>query len=159
MAFTRDTVTIPQPKFDDATLRDIGSFQDALALLALNEIDAESIEEYGTGFTVLKTADKARLVGVPLILIEWTFNKSSYGEAPFVSLMAVTKSSEKVIINDGSTGIAKQLLDITNERVSRGHRHPQMGLAVPNGLSVSEYKWVDPSDGKEKPATTFYLAE
>lgn len=148
-------------RFDDSVLADITSWADAIALLTDNGIAIESTSDYGTGFHVV---DKSSLVGVPFLIIEWAFNtsakfKDENGEPlVFVSALAVTKHNEKVIFNDGSTGIRKQLADITDRRISQGHPTPNKGLAVANGLVRSDYTFLD-GNGVEQEGTTYYLSE
>lgn len=144
----------PSALSEDAMM-EVSSFEDALAILNASGVVAESISDFGAGFTVV---DKARLVNVPFVILEWRFNASELNDAGFVSLSVVTKNNDKWIINDGSTGILQQLIRITRVRRQRKHATPQNGLAVPAGLSVSNYKFTD-AEGKERPASTYYLNE
>lgn len=136
--------------FDEATLRGIANFADALALAG----PVESVTEYlGTGFRVLPTSEKSTLVGVPFLILEWHFSEGDQGE--FVSILAVTRNDEKVIINDGSTGIKDQMHQLGDSRP----------LAVPGGLRSSTFYYNSttketsnrPREGFS-PATTYYLA-
>ena len=144
----------PSALTEDAMM-EVTSFEDALAILNASGVVAESISDFGAGFTVV---DKARLLNVPFVILEWRFNSSELNDAGFVSLSVVTKNGDKWIINDGSTGILQQLIRVTRVRRQRKHATPQNGLAVPAGLSVSNYKFTD-AEGKERPASTFYLNE
>lgn len=129
----------------------------ALAFFASRgETVTDLSEELGSGFTVMKTDDKAQLVGVGFLIAEWHFAEGDNGE--FVSLTVITEKNEKLIVNDGSTGIRDQVHDLE----SRGFFAP---ILVRNGLRVSEY-FYDPNTGEKfknkadglKKATTFYLA-
>ena len=111
----------------------------------------------GSGFTVLPTDDKFRLLNSELIIVEWHFAVGDNGE--FVSLAVVTKDGQKLIVNDGSTGIRDQVKDLE----ARGIFPP---VLVSRGLRVSEY-YYDPNDSDKKSrtqvegyrkATTYYLA-
>lgn len=148
-------------KFSDESLRNITNFSDAMALLDATAIEAESFDAYGTGFKVIKEHEKARLVGVPFVILEWHFNPGAY-ESEFASLTVVTQQGEKLIINDGGAGIPKQLRSVTEQRIKRQHPTPQNGLGCKAGLSKSDYK-VDLPNAKGEliptPATTYYLAE
>ena len=144
----------PSALNEDAMM-EVNSFEAALAILNAAGVVAESISDFGAGFTVV---DKARLVNVPFVILEWRFNTSEFNDAGFVSLSVVTKNDDKWIINDGSTGILQQLIRVTRIRRQRKHATPQNGLAVPAGLSVSNYRYTD-ADGKERPASTYYLNE
>jgi hypothetical protein len=144
---------------DDA-LHDITDFDSAMRVFADAGVIAESISDYGTGFTVV---EKDRLVGVPFIIAEWRFNSGSYKDEngdsrQFVSAACVTKSGDKWVINDGGTGIAEQLATVTRRRLAKGHATPQNGLLVPAGLTVSHYERED-EKGIMQPAKTFYLSE
>lgn len=141
----------------DDQLRSIKSFDDALALASeLYDGEVHSItEELGNGFTVLSTEDKDRLINVPFIIIGTRFNQGKEGE--FVTIALTTKSGEKYIINDGSTGIFRQLAGDPSagepglvERTGRPG-----GWYVPCGLRRSDYE-VE-VDGKVRSATTYYL--
>lgn len=150
-----EKVTNAPAVFHDNVLASIGSFDDVRSLFADSGIAVETMEDYGTGF---KIVDKASLVNVPFIILEWRFNDGDFGT--FVSVAAVTKHNEKVIFNDGSekSGIHAQLRMVTDQRIARDHATPQAGLLVEGGLTRSDYTY-DGDDGKPKPATTFYLAE
>jgi hypothetical protein len=99
--------------------------------------------------------DKSKLIGVPCVFVSWTFSEGDHGE--FVSARVVVdrgNAIEKVVINDGSTGICEQLRQINNDGA------PQM-MYAPRGLRKSEYTALvpDPKTGemKETRATTFYV--
>jgi hypothetical protein len=145
----------------DDFLADIHTFEDAFSAMETAGYTAEDWADYGTGFEVLDSNGKARLVGVPFAILEWRFNDGDMGT--FVSCMLVTKANEKLVMNDGSTGIRDQLAQVTRKRVEKGHPEPQKGpFYVRQGLSRSDYK-VEIPDTKTGemvsiPATTFYLA-
>lgn len=133
-------------------LRAIRSFDDARALAHAVDGDVVDIADspLSTGFAVLATDAKARLVGVPFIILDWRFANGDNGE--FVSLVVVTKSNEKLIVNDGSTGIRDQMKRLGATPRAIGVRH---------GLRVSEYDYedMDKSTGEItiKRAKTYYL--
>lgn len=137
---------------DDSFLAEIDGFQSALSMLDNAGIGYESISDYGSGFVILDNKD--RLIGVPFVAIEWRFNSGDFGE--FVSAAIVTKNGEKLILNDGSTGIREQFQTVTAQRVSKGHGTPQNGLYVHGGLTRSDYTYTD-EKGQETPARTYYL--
>lgn len=137
----------------DDVLANINGFDSALAALENAGIGYESISDYGTGFSV---TDKEKLVGVPFIALEWRFNTGDFGS--FVSAAIVTKTGQKLILNDGSTGIREQFQMVSAKRSADGHKSPQAGLMVPNGLSVSNYNYTD-EKGEVRPARTYYLSE
>lgn len=145
--------------FTDDTLATMTDFNSVKAIFDSAQVAIESFDEYGTGF---KVVEKDTLIGVPMILVEWRFNNGKYGEV-FVSVAAVTKHNEKVIFNDGSTGIRQQLQTVTRQRTEKQHSTPQAGLLVENGLTRSDYEvdLPDPKTGELKatPASTYYLAQ
>lgn len=114
----------------DTELRAINSYEDALALATqINGTVLDISEELGSGFVLLD--DKDKLIGEEFALIQWRFTDGDWGV--FVSAALVTKGGAKYIINDGSTGIRKMLLDFSQ----RTHRFG--GIKVPNGLRKSDY--------------------
>ena len=103
--------------------------------------------ELGSGWTVLPTDQKSRLIGVPIIVLDWTFNDGDNGE--FVSARVLTKQNERLVLNDGSTGICQQLRDLEMREETRA-------VFCKRGLRVSEYEYEAP-DGSKRPAKTYYL--
>lgn len=122
----------------------INNLDDARAFLEAQGISVESIAEYGSGFEV---AEKNRLIGNPFIVVDGKVNHGEYGD--FVSLLVVTKANEKLIINDGSTGIYHQCLELLT------HRKTLAGVVCAHGLRKSTYPIE--IDGSERQATTYYL--
>ena len=145
-------------RFTDGILASMDTWDEALHVFEVSGIGVESIEDYGTGFKLLN--DKSRLVGVPLLVIEWRFTASKKytndaGEpTEFVSAMVITKHGDRYIVNDGSTGIAAQLRMVQDQRTGKGHPNPQAGLLVPEGLKRSEY-----TNEAGVPGVTYYLSE
>lgn len=131
--------------YSDTELRGITSFEDAKRLAAekFGSID-DATDVMGTGFTVLNGKDKDRLVKVPFIILSMDFNEGDQG--PFVSFTCVTEDDRKYVVNDGGTGIYRQL-DEWFVRTGKGG-----GLFV-NGLRKSEYD--HPEHGR---STTYYLS-
>jgi hypothetical protein len=130
----------------DDMYRDIKSLQDALTLARETYGEPQDVSEVlGNGFNVLPTADKGRLVGVPFLIMEWRFYQGDQGEA--VALMLVTEQGEKLIVNDGSTGIREQLKSL-----------PRKPVIVRRGLVCSDYDYTNPATGEVSRATTYYLS-
>lgn len=141
-------VAVPVP-FSRKELSSIHSFEDALRLAADTYggvVAAHEAEDLGDGFRLATEEDKKRLVGVPLMLLDWTFREGDYTDQ-YVSIMAVAQMEGgvigKYIINDGSTGIRVQLREYQDETGRTG------GLMVRNGLRMSEYP-VNMEDGETK---------
>lgn len=155
MSNNTSTDVIRSVHFDPETLRDIRTFDDALRLASQefgNVLDAS--EEIGDGFSLL--ADKDKLIGVPIIFLSWTFSEGDYIDAEtgekseFVTARVVAKygpdAYSKHILNDGGTGIRRQLRQLTDRDGRTG------GLVSRNGLRRSDYELPDGS-----PATTHYI--
>lgn len=103
--------------------------------------------DFGTGFAVLGKEDKGRLVGVPFLLLDWHFSDGDYGQ--MVSLRLITKAGERYVVNDGSTGIRDQMLEIAAKT--------DKAIFFRKGLRVSNYEYTDPKTQEKKPASTYYL--
>lgn len=111
--------------------------------------------------------DKADLVEVPLFLVEWWWKASdSYkGKGGSPSEFAIvrgirTDTGDKVVFTDGGTGVSFQLTEVTRnrEQAPTDPRAFQAGLAVPKGLTRSDYGPGLDVDGNERPGgTTYYL--
>jgi len=140
--------------FNDADLRSISSFEDAVALVERtfgDVLDAE--DEIGTGF--VKLENKNRLLGVPLVILNFTLSVGDYvgddGQPQyFAAVRVVTAAGEKLWFTDGGTGIYRQLEDLHVRSRRNG------GIYVKEGLRVSKYDWTD-SNGNKQPGETFYL--
>lgn len=131
--------------YSDTELRGISSFEEAkrLAEQKFGSVDDASAV-MGTGFKVLNGKDKDQLVKVPFVILSMDFNEGDQG--PYVSFLAVTSDDRKFVVNDGGTGIYRQL-DDWMVRTGKGG-----GLFV-DGLRKSEYD--HPEHGR---STTYYLA-
>lgn len=100
--------------------------------------------------------DKSKILGMPFVILSWDFHEGDFGD--FVSALVIFPNDEKIyVLNDGSTGIFKQLQEITRNREENGHPFPQAGRRVDKGLRVSDYDYTD-EKGKTAPAKTYYLA-
>lgn len=143
---------------EERDLRNIRTLDDAFAFVNDNLGGMESFSDYGNGFEIL--SDKDRLVKTPFAILEWRFSISERFKSEFVSMLVVTEGNEKWIVNDGSTGICKQLRNITDERIASGRPSPQSGLVVKNGLRRSDYETEMEINGKTETVsgTTYYLS-
>lgn len=114
----------------DADMRAISNYEEAVALAeAVHGSVIDIAQELGTGFALLE--DKGKLEDVEFVLLQWRFNAGDFGG--FVSAGLVTINGDKYIINDGSTGIMAQLMELTQETKRFG------GVKVANGLRASRY--------------------
>lgn len=117
---------------DEDVLRDIATFDQAYALAAESYggvVDASDL--LGTGFEVLNSDDKSRLLNVPLIVLDSRIHDGEQGE--FCSLVVVTEQGARYIVNDGSTGIFAQVLRLRQKTEKEG------GWLIRHGLRDSEY--------------------
>jgi len=142
------------PLFSDDQLAAIQSWADAEKLVAAAGVPVENFDDYGTGFKVLE--DKGKLIKEPFVILEHRFSQGDKGL--FASLVIVVKSTnQKLIINDGSTGIRDQLLKVDEKRTEKGI-DVRIPIVVPNGLRVSEYDYADDKTGEVSRAKTYYLS-
>lgn len=120
-------------RFNDDQLREIASYEDAmkLAASAYGQLEKVSDLELGNGFKLLPGKDKSRLVGLSFVILHFQFNEGEFSDE-FVSVTLVTQNGDRLIMNDGGTGICAQLKEI-----SKTGRYG--GIAVPHGLRKSEY--------------------
>ena len=139
---------------DEFTLSGIGSYDDAMALLASEGVVTTIV---GDGFYPL---DKESLVGVAFVVLgghSW-FSRE-YGTEVCALRVATQQDAKqadgspepvrKGLIIDGGTGIYQQAKNYA--RVDR-----LIGLVCPKGLTRSEYD--TEIDGKKVHGTTFYLS-
>jgi hypothetical protein len=152
------TQELMRPQFGTGDMRGIVTFEDAMALMQSAGISVDdAAEAIGDGFVLLE--DKAKLQDVPCLFMTWSFSPGEYGNGEYVTARVVAKLDNgtvaKYVLNDGSTGIYKQLREYTDMSGKLG------GLAAHGGLKVSNYTKdiFNPKTGKEEPtaATTVYI--
>lgn len=146
-------ISISSHAFTDEQLREIGSMEDALAIIGGESELVNAAEFIGDGYAALGKDEKQRLCGVAFLIMKWAMvpgEKSDTGK-PFSVLWVLTKSREKLRFTDGSTGVHDQLCEIFDR--NEGRVTP---MYVPGGLRLSEYDYTD-DDGKTSRARTFYL--
>jgi hypothetical protein len=142
----------------------------------LKELDEQLLDstQLGEGFHLLQGKDeKKKLVGEPLLILDFVLNPGKFGG--FVSLKIKTKfpirfgeeGYQNFIVNDGSTGIKRQIQDLQHAGFS-GVIYCQKGLRVSEDYEVKEdytdengdikqRPILDPATGKPVLGTTFYL--
>jgi hypothetical protein len=149
---TSTAVVVKTPNYRNSDLQSIRTFEDTIALMREEYGDGGVLtvdEVIGNGFGLLQNKD--HLVGVPFALLKWQFYPGKFQDQ-FVTVMVVTQDGKKYLVNDGSTGLCKQLWEVTATTGRSG------GVVARKGLTRSDYKWIDEADGgKEKDAHTFYL--
>lgn len=149
--------TLPIVAKDEDALRNVKSYEDALALLQDKGVAVHTTTEFGDGFEVCKNKDS--LVGVEFIVMDSKFTPGDYGD-DFVILHIVTRDGRKLILVDGGTGICLQMRQY--------HKWgKEQGLKVPAGLIRSDFRFIEGvgvvrpgEDGYESatPGTTYYLS-
>lgn len=124
-------------KLSDEELRSLSNTEDVMALMAAKYGTVESItDSLGTGFRVMLEGEKSRLVGESIIILQFSFTMGDFGEFASAALFC-PRTSDRLILNDGSTGIYYQLKELAKKRMG--------GWGVPHGLRVSEYDTCPPS--------------
>lgn len=101
------------PKSSDvATADDGGSAMEAWNdEYATYESLSEGADETLSRDTYTSADEKDELIGVPFVITGITFRPSDKKEGgDYVSLEATTKDNERIVINDGSTGIRRQIV-------------------------------------------------
>lgn len=119
------------------------------------------IEFRGSVWELVK--DKSTLIGKPFVIADIRFYEGKFGDA--CAILAMTDNNDRIVFNDGSTGIFAQARSMVAVAKRRG------GFKCLNGLRVSEYEYqrkdldgnpmVDPKTGELIPATparTYYIA-
>lgn len=147
---TIDTTPLNNLVSQDAIL---AFFRDAGVNVNDNETD---------GIKSLDIVDnKDRLIGVPFLIVQWRFNESEKFKnddgtnGSFVSAEIMLSDGALLVVNDGSTGIARQLRELSDRRIAAGHAMPYAGRAVNKGLRKSEYD--TEVNGKMQHGVTYYL--
>ena len=144
-------------RLNDDNLPD--DFASAMQTLADSGITVESTADVIVdGFPEI---DKAALVGRECIFLTWQLSRpesESFGQ-PFVVVRGITKDGQRFRFSDGSTGVFRQLVKITENRIENNSKTPNAGLHVLHGLTRSNYKVPHPTrEGIEIEATTYYIA-
>lgn len=121
-------------------LETVTDFASAMALATTVHGDIET----SNAVRVAGENEKAKLVDLPMVLLEWHFIQSekyqdnSDGTREYVEVLCVVENPDKTVtkwrFSDGGTGIAKQLRDWTDAHGGRSG-----GVAVPHGIRVSRY--------------------
>ncbi len=135
------------------------SFDQMLAMLQADKELADPTD-FGDGFTFYPgQGGKAKLVGAPMIILDWHANPGDFGR-PYFNVTAMLKDGRRVRFNDGSyPGVAGTLND-ANEAGFTG------AIYCPGGLKMSEYDLkdpethevlVDPGTGKARRGKSFWL--
>lgn len=134
-------------RFNDNQLREVTTFDDAVALAVQAYGNVQSITEFelGNGFKLVRDEDKDRLIGVTFIILHYAFNEGDFNE--FASCVLVTQNGDRLIFN-GGVAIVDQLRDIAEGTGRYG------GILVQHGLRKSEYKTCTKCGKPRKPSAT-----
>lgn len=143
----------------DEELNQVTSIEDAIR--ALGVTDPSGLSWDASPWTLL--TDKDKLVGRAFLAVQWKFHQSKeYLGSEYVSVYVITQDSlngeTHFVINDGSTGICRQLRELTNAREDNGHKSPYSGALVKGGLKLSEYDRTDEKGTVIGKGKTYYLS-
>lgn len=108
------------------------SFDQIAALFEGRTVDVTEVIESDAIGEILNGDEKSRLLGQPFFILDYRFNEGDQGE--FVSMRVVTRSGDKYVVNDGSTGIFAQMKGVAEKGVTSG-------IACRHGLRKSDYKY------------------
>lgn len=112
----------------------------------LEEEGVELVDVEGSKWRLIK--DKDTLVNTPFIIAKVRFNEGTMGG--FASVCCYLENKEKIIFNDGGSGV----YDTLRSYEAQGRTS---GIRCLGGLRVSRYK-KELDDGKVIDAKTYYLA-
>lgn len=148
-----------QSVLTDTELNSITTIEDAIQ--ALGVTDPSGLAWDASPWTLL--TDKDKLVGRAFLAVQWKFHQSKeYLGSEYVSVYVITQDSlngeTHFVINDGSTGIARQLRELTDNRVDAKHKTPYGGALVKGGLKLSEYDRTDEKGTVIGKGRTYYLS-
>jgi hypothetical protein len=134
-----------KPAVQQINWTNIDNLADARAALGVVVNISELLGDGSTFFD-----DKSVFVGKPFLILEWHFIEDQKTEREYVNVLIMGANGDKARFNDGSTGIYKQLKQITEEA-------GVIGLEVKGGLRKSDYTF-EKEDGTKGSATTYYLS-
>lgn len=148
-----------QSVLTDTELNSITTIEQAIQ--ALGVTDPSGLSWDASPWTLL--TDKDKLVGRAFLAVQWKFHQSKeYLGSEYVSVYVITQDSlngeTHFVINDGSTGIARQLRELTDNRVDAKHKTPYGGALVKGGLKLSEYDRTDEKGTIIGKGRTYYLS-
>jgi hypothetical protein len=155
-----EVAVIPQDKFNVARLVDAKlpeTWDEMVSLLNVSGIEVDlAVDVLADEWPIV---EKKKLINKALMLATWSVSEPGQGDGggQYIVCRGITKDGKRFRFADGSTGIFKQLVNLTRERVNNGSATPNAGLYVPGGLTVSEYEYTDDKGAKSK-ASTFYLS-
>jgi hypothetical protein len=156
-----EIAVIPQDAFNVARLSEITlpeSFDAAMA--AIQTINGGQVIEAAADVLADEwpEVEKKNLVNVPFLAVTWSISAPESSETgQYIVVRGITRDGKRFRFADGSTGIMKQLVKLTQERKQANHPAQNAGLLCERGLSVSQYKTTDGA-GKPISAETFYIA-
>lgn len=123
---------------------ELATFDDFVTHLQGSVVLARDV--VGDGFEIVK---KSALLGNEFLITSYKFQED--GEhGPFVIVRAITRGNRKIAFTDGSTGILRQMRELSAKNILTG-------IWCQNGLVESSYEYTA-EDGKPKSASTYYLA-
>ena len=149
------TVVVPERMSDGIDYSQVRGLDDAIAAANAAGLDVQDITDFGDGFVLLDSGDKATLKGVPFVIMDGMNRVDKSTGRSYVSLRIVTGDGRKLIVNDGSVGIYEQAQSIFEKRGTL------RGLIVKDGLTGGEYTTTitnSKGESEKVTASTYYFA-
>lgn len=111
--------------------------------------------------SLFPVVEKEQMLKVPFIICDFQWTTDPETKQEYVSLHVIDKENERHTINDGGTGIFKQMKQWEHDMPER-----KTMIDCPNGLRksayIAKYKGVNKETGEiedmTSPATTYYIA-
>ena len=152
------TDLVANNQLTDETLNGLTSVDDALKALKVTSPD-----DLAWDSSPWAVIDKDKLVGRAFLAVQWKFHQSKeYIGSEYVSVYVITQDSlngeTNFVLNDGSTGIYRQLRALTDSRLKMKHANPYSGALVKGGLKLSEYDRTNDAGEIIGKGKTYYLS-
>lgn len=137
-------------------LRSITNFRNAVDYM--RELNVLSDEQMGelSGYGLLPGNQKEQLVGVPFLIIEYSF-KTGRDNSQFAECSIITTNDQRYTLRDSSKGIYAQLRALYDERFANGHPYPNLCHYVRKGLTFQDFSYTTTSGEVVKPRT-YYIS-
>jgi hypothetical protein len=136
--------------YSDDQLRDIVSFDDFLTALGDDVLMSEDF--LGSGSEVLRKDELLRLVGTPLLILQWNFTESQEHDSWFVYVEIIDNNNRRYSFASGAKfGIRDQLFELS----ARTEKFEN--LLCKKGLDHRTYPYTA-EDGKVTTVSVFSIA-
>lgn len=137
--------------YTDDQLRDIVDFDDFLAALGEDALNAEDF--LGTGAEPLVKDELSRLVGVPLILLQWNFTESKQHASWFAYIECIDHHNNRYCFTQGAkNGMRDELYELS-ARTGKFNN-----LVCKKGFDYRPWTYMDPETDKPQVIHVFNIA-